>query len=135
MVLHMNTLPPSITPEAAAWMKAQIAMHTARAVAPLREELDRLDDWANGLFVVLADVLPPLLREHPHMAAELGPKWAGATGHFERLQANGQQRTSEGETLELLEGRKMLYRVLAVLGFWKMPPVARHTQGPGRRAA
>lgn len=137
----MNTIPSDLSPEAAAWMQAQIAISTARAVAPLREELDRMDDWANGLFVVLADVLPLLLREHPQMAATLGPKWAGAAGHFERLQATGQQRTQEGETLELLEGRKMLYKVLATLGFWRLLGVSgaaamqRSPRGPGRKAA
>ncbi|WP_422097452.1 hypothetical protein [Variovorax sp.] len=114
----MNTAPSALTPEATAWMQAQIAIHTARAVAPLREELDKLDDWANGLFVVLADVLPQLLRAHPSAAAAIAPRWERAAESFDAVLASGQRKTNEGESLELLEARKMLYRVFAVVGLW-----------------
>lgn len=114
----MNTIPSTLSPEATAWMQAQIAISTARAVAPLREELDKLDDWANGLFVIFSEVLPALLREHPEMAAQLAPQWAGAAKRFDALQTSGQRRTKDGESLELLEARKMLYRLFAVAGVW-----------------
>ena len=48
----MTNLPADLSPETAAWLHTQIAISTARAVAPLREELDKVDDWAGGLFVV-----------------------------------------------------------------------------------
>lgn len=67
----MQTIAADLSPETAAWVQAHIAMSTARAVTPLREELNRMDDCANGLFLVPADVLP-LLREHPHMSATHG---------------------------------------------------------------
>ena len=67
----MTNLPADLSPETAAWMHAQIAISTARAVAPLREELDKVDDWAGGLFVVFLNVLPHLLRTQPELAQRI----------------------------------------------------------------
>jgi len=117
-------------------MHAQITVGTARAVAPLREELDKLDDWANGLFVVLAEALPLLMRGRPAVAAELAPRWAAVAGRFDALQASGQRRNQEGESLELLEARKMLYRLFAVADLWKVSAAKRQGERamPRRRA-
>ena len=66
----MTNLPADLSPETAAWMHAQIAISTARAVAPLREELDKVDDWAGGLFVVLLKRVctAPAKKRPPAMA-------------------------------------------------------------------
>ncbi|QSI33320.1 hypothetical protein GNX71_28650 [Variovorax sp. RKNM96] len=133
----MNTIPSTLSPEATAWLHTQIAIQTARAVAPLREEMDRLDDWANGLFVVFTNVLPFMLREQPKLAEQLAPQWLSAAERFDALQATGDKRTKDGETLELLEARKMLYRVFEVLKLWPVAQskrAARHVARGGRPA-
>ena len=114
----MTNVPADLSPETAAWLHAQIAISTARAVAPLREELDKVDDWAGGLFVVFTNVLPHLLRTQPELAARLAPQWRKAAQRFDALQARGAQRTKDGESLEMLEARKMLYRIFAVMELW-----------------
>lgn len=114
----MTNQPADLSSETTAWLHAQIAVAAARAVAPLREELDKLDDWANGLFVVLTNVLPHLLRAQPEMAAKLAPQWRKAAERFEALEVSGARRAGDGETLELLEARKMLYRIFAVMELW-----------------
>ena len=55
----------AINPETTEWVRALLQQEIERAVAPLRQELDELDDWANGVFAALADVLPLLLRKNP----------------------------------------------------------------------
>jgi len=120
-VSMMTNLPADLSPETAAWMHAQIAISTARAVAPLREELDKVDDWAGGLFVVLLNVLPHLLRTQPELAAKLEPQWRKAAQRFDALQARGARHTRDGESLETLEARKMLYRIFALMGLWPQP--------------
>lgn len=72
----------------------------------LRAELRAADEWAEGLFAALQDVLTPLLKLHPDVAEELGPRWQKVCEDFERTQANQ------------LEPRKMLYRQLAQLSVW-----------------
>ncbi len=62
------SMPTDLSNEAAAWMHTQIAIANARSAALLREEIDRLDDWANGLYLVLLNVLPFLMKAHPEMA-------------------------------------------------------------------
>ncbi|MCK9987424.1 MAG: hypothetical protein AzoDbin1_03896 [Azoarcus sp.] len=87
-------------------------------IGQLRVELDRLDDWANGVFVALTDALPPLLRANPEAAAYLAPMWRKAAERFDQLQAHTGQAEDFHETAELLEARKMLYRQFDRLGLW-----------------
>lgn len=94
-----------------------------REVRELRSEIDRVDDWANGLFAVLTDVLPALLKANPELAARLAPKWRDAADRFDR--ADQAQPTGAGrdiETAEFLEARKMLYRLFDLLGAWPEQP-------------
>lgn len=124
-VLLMN-VPPDLSRESAAWIQAQIAISNARTVATLRAEIDKVDDWANGLFVALNDVLQPLLRELPALAQQLAPAWHRTAERFDALQAGGAVPDGENdESLEVLEARKMFYRICASLDLWPQPAVAR----------
>ena len=111
----MNT-----TPENAAWVKALIAQEVEQAVAPLRQKMDELDDWANGVFAALADVLPLLLKSQPEIARYLEPMWRDASERYDRI-GSTDQADDFHETQELLEARKMLYRQLALLKAWPAP--------------
>lgn len=119
------SMPTDLSNEAAAWMHTQIAIANARSAALLREEIDRLDDWANGLYLVLLNVLPFLMKAHPEMARQVEPQWRSAAERFEAL-ADG-ARSDDGETAELLEARKMLHSVLTLLHAWP-------AQQPGAQA-
>ena len=123
----MNHIPADLSPEAAAWLLTQITIANARTAALLRAEIDKLDDWANGLFVVFTNVLPHLLRTRPELAAQLAPQWCKAAEQFEALQASGMRHTRNGESLELLEARKMLYRIFAVMELWPVEKKAKRS--------
>lgn len=126
-------LPTDLSPEIATWMRTQMLMASASAAAPLREEIDRLDDWMNGLFIVLINVLPHLLRSQPELAQQLEPQWRSAADRFERLApTNG--HNEDGETAELLEARKMLYRTLTLLQVWPHQKAQQKPRGQARRA-
>lgn len=90
-------------------------------VAQLRAELDRLDDWANGVFVALSEALYPLLKANPEAAAHLAPLWSKAADRYERVQSEPGQAEDFHETAELLEARKLLYRQFATLRLWPQP--------------
>lgn len=116
----------AINPETTEWVRALLQQEIGKAVAPLRQEIDQLDDWANGVFAALADLLPPLLRKHPDIAADLEPLWRYASErwqHLQQPQAQG-QAVDFHETEHLLEARKMLYRQLAGLKAWPTPDQA-----------
>ncbi|WP_432719874.1 hypothetical protein R0381_003623 [Jeongeupia wiesaeckerbachi] len=86
-------------------------------VEQLRAEIDRVDDWANGLFVVLCDLLPPLLKAQPEIAASLAPRWKDVAARFDAAAAQTGQ-ADDYEPLEQLEARKKLYRIAEQLGAW-----------------
>ena len=110
-------LPADMSPETAAWMRVQMSIAAARAVEPLKAEINRVDDWANGLFVVLNNVLPFLLREHPALAREIAPQWRNAAECFDRIDVQGLPAQAD-EPLEFLEARKMLFRMFALAKLW-----------------
>lgn len=115
-------IPAELSPEVAAWMRVQMSIAAARAVEPLKEEISKVDEWANGLFVALRDVLPVLLLESPALTREIEPQWRKAAEEFDRVEQHGHQANDE-ESLELLEARKMLYRLLSVCGLWMQSEV------------
>lgn len=125
-------LPAGLSPEMSSWIQAQIAMSNASNAATLRAEINKVDDWANGVFVALKDVLLPLLTDHPLTAYDIGPQWRKAAEQFERIE-QGHPPADTDETLEFLEARKMLYRVFELLGVWRKAAVA-SVQKPARRA-
>lgn len=87
-------------------------------IAELRAEIDRVDEWANGLFLALVEVLPLLLKQHPEVVERLEPMWRRAADRYTARQANPAQHVDEEGPIGLLEPRKMLYRQLDTLGVW-----------------
>lgn len=98
-------------------MRVQMPLAAACAIETLRDEINMLDDWANGLYLVVVDVNPFLLSEHPSLAAELAPRWGKAASDFDSVDVGGQAAQPEAP-LELLESRKMLYRMFHAMKLW-----------------
>jgi hypothetical protein len=85
-------------------------------VERLRTEVDRVDDWANGIFALLVEVLPHLLRDHPNVE-KIQRSLQAADERYEDLLAHP-EHAEAGESAGLYEARKMLHRQLALLGVW-----------------
>ena len=111
----MQNLPTDLSPETASWLQAQMVIHNARTAAVLREEINKVDDWANGIFAALRDVLELQMRDSPAIAKELAQNWSEVALDYDRIIKQGQPAKAD-EPLELLEARKMLYRFFQVLG-------------------
>ena len=115
-------IPADLSPEAAAWLQAQMVIHNARTAAVLREEINKVDDWANGIYAALRDVLMHQLRESPDLGKALAKNWSRVARDFDRIHVHGLP-AKQDEPLEFLEARKMFYRVFSHLGC--MPKVGR----------
>ena len=87
-----------------------------REVAALRQQIDAVDDWANGVQVSLIQVLPQLLRDHPRADAVRTMLEHSHDRHQALLL--DPQAGEPGDTAALYESRAMLYRTLALLGVW-----------------
>lgn len=87
----------------------------------LRAEIDRVDDWANGVFAALLEVLFPLLRAHPEIAKELAPVWQRIAERFDAQTKGKRQAGNFHEPDEMLEARAMLYRELSKFGVFPPP--------------
>ncbi len=89
-------------------------------IAQLRAEINKVDDWANGVFSVLQEVLPLLLRKNPDIAAILEDSWRAAAERFDLITPPDEQQVdlAQPATWEFLEPKKILYRQLDVLGVW-----------------
>jgi hypothetical protein len=109
-----------LSPELAAWLQARICEAVEQAVTPLRVQIEQVDDWANGVYVALSEVLVPLLKLQPELALYLQPLWADAAHRYAQLE-HSVQADDFHETLELLEARKMLYEHLDLLKAWPQP--------------
>ena len=120
--MSTDHIPADLSPETAAWMHAQMAIHNARTAAVLRDEINKVDDWANGIYATLRDVLAYQLRESPEMGKVLAKSWSRAARDFDRVHVQGLP-AKQDEPLEFLEARKMFYRVFSHLGC--MPKVGR----------
>lgn len=92
-----------------------------KQVEALTAEVDRNDDWANGLFRVLVDVLPHLLRSNPALAADLGRRWKEEAERYEALREDQGQAEDFHDTAEKAEATKMLYRIFDLLELWPRP--------------
>lgn len=111
----MTNFPADLTPEAAAWMHAQIAISNARSAAILRDEIRKVDDWADGIFVALRDVVGNLLFDTNDLGRDLGRSWARAASRFEQISDHG-DTPDIGESPELLEARKILFNLYSSIG-------------------
>lgn len=86
-------------------------------VAALRQQIDEVDDWANGIQKALIVVLPFLLRGHPE-AGKVEGLLRHHSDRFEELTAHPERAEAKDETAALYEAGKMLYWQLAILGAW-----------------
>ncbi|QPF74216.1 hypothetical protein G8A07_15685 [Roseateles sp. DAIF2] len=105
-----------LSPKNVAWLREQVRQEVEHRMAPLRRELDGMDDWANGVFAALLDLLLPLLKTHPELGRTLEALWGRAAEQYAELERSPERRAELQTTPELLEARKMLYWVLAQLG-------------------
>ena len=112
----------AIPPETSTWVRELLEQEIAKAVTPLRQEMDQLDDWANGLFLALQDVTLALLKHQPALAQELRPLWLQAALRYDQLEQQQGQADEFHETAGALEARKMLYRLLECYRAWPVPP-------------
>lgn len=110
----------SLSPETTSWVRELLQQEIDKAVEPLRRELDELDDWANGVFCALSDLMPVLLKTQPEIARHLEPMWRNASERYDHI-GSTDQADDFRETQYLLEARKMLYRQLALLKAWPEP--------------
>ena len=102
----------------------------SRCPAPYWETADG-QQFSNRLTATVA-VKGMLLKDHPATACDIAPQWRKAAEQFEQIE-QGSPPADPDETLELLEARKMLYRIFEVLGLWRNATVA-SVQKPARRA-
>lgn len=116
-------IPADLSPEAAAWLQAQMAISNARTAAVLREEINKVDDWANGIFAALRDALGNQLGDAPSIGRALARDWSKAAQDFNGIMAGGKAVHHKGESLEQLEARALLYGFYVRLGM--MPKVGR----------
>ena len=91
-----------IDPEVQKFVREEVQRSVEQATASLRIELEALDEWANGLFEAMEELLQALGRAQPAVLAELEPKWRAAAAAY-ALAPDDAQR---------LEARKMLYGML-----------------------
>lgn len=89
-----------------------IRREVATAVAPLEKKLDAQDEWMNGLFLALEDVMQALLKKHPALVAAAIKDWQVASDRYD-LACQG---LYQDESPERLEPRKLLYRMLRATG-------------------
>ena len=85
----MNQTPTDLSPETVAWLQSQMAINNARSAAILREEINKVDDWANGIFAALRDVLTHQLRESPELGKSLAVAWTDVAHEFDRIHVKG----------------------------------------------
>lgn len=112
----MNNIPADLSPEAASWLQAQMVINNARSAAILRAEINKVDDWANGIFAALRDALGNVLGDAPAIGRALAKDWGKAAQDFDGIMAGGTPTHNRGESLEQLEARALLYRFYVRLG-------------------
>ena len=122
--MNQPHIPADLSPETAAWLQAQMVIHNARTAAVLREEINKVDDWANGIFAALRDAFGHLLGEaRPIVGDGLARSWGKAAQDFDSIMAGDKTAHHVGESLEQLEARALRYRFYVRLGM--LPKVGR----------
>lgn len=84
----------------------------------LKKECDHVDDWANGIFLALFDLLMVLRHENPEVLKKLEPRWKKDYDEYLRAVEN----KHIGQKARRLEARKMLYGMLDSFGAFGKPP-------------
>lgn len=97
-------------------IKQAIQLEIQQAQQPLLDKIDAVDDWAQGIYLLLEQILPPLLRGHPE-AEQIQALLQRLDDRYETLLAHP-HRAEEDETAGQYEPGKMLHRHLAMLGVW-----------------
>lgn len=87
----------------------------------LRNELDNLHEWSDGVYSVLFDLLPFLLRGDPALAERLGERWRQVAERYDFITGAAQPEEHD-EPPGRMELRKILYRTLVVSGSWPGQP-------------
>ena len=88
-----------------------------RQIDALRAELNAIDDWAAGVFLLLEQLAPFLLRGHPEIA-KIERLLKCSEQRFEELSAHPERAEDSDETAEKYEAANIMYRQLALLGVW-----------------
>lgn len=116
-MFDQSLIPRQISAETAAWMRLQMTIAAARAIEPLQQQLAAQEEWSHGLFIVLANIVPSLLKSHPELAAKLESHWREASEKHQRITKTGQE--CEGhDTADFLEARKILYGLALGMQAW-----------------
>ena len=111
----MSNMPANLSPETSAWLQTQMIINNAKTAAILRAEIIKVDEWANGIFAALRDVLGHQLRKSPELANDLATCWSEVAQDFDRIHVQGEAPRPH-ENLEYLEARKMLFKYFSVNG-------------------
>lgn len=90
----------------------EIRRAVAAEVAALERRLDDQDEWMNGLFLAIEDLMQALLREQPALVASAIRDWQAASDRYELAR----QGLYADESQKRLEPRKMLYQLLHATG-------------------
>lgn len=88
-----------------------------KEIAELRTRLEETDDYAQGVYKLLATVLPFLLQGHPE-AEKIGGLLKSAADQHEALLKNPSLAVQGEPTAGTYEPSKMLYQLLALMGVW-----------------
>lgn len=82
-----------------------------KQINELKAEINRVDDWANGIFTLLVQILPLLLKEHPDVMAKVVPMLRSDDVDYQKAC----QGLPTEQTLEFLEARAKFYQILSLL--------------------
>lgn len=77
----------------------------------LKQEITRVNNWSEGIMLLLMQVLPLLLKEHPHVYDQVLSSLASSEKDYQKAL----QGLPTEETLESLEARKMAYQMFQLL--------------------
>lgn len=86
-----------------------------KEIEQLRAEMRAADEWAEGLYSALLDVVIQLNRHSPRLADELKSRWRKSAARLDALSA-GRKPDSGCDSIDTpgnLEPRALLYRALA----------------------
>jgi hypothetical protein len=102
-------------------------------ISALRTKVEEMEDWTNGIQESLIQLLPHLLRGHPEVA-KVQSLLHASEQRYEELLMHPDRAEDADETAGLYESRKMLYRLLGLLGVWPDVTSADAVQASLRRS-